>query len=166
VRAPIPSPTAPHTSLFILAPPSLPLRRQTLMCGVASESALVPPPSPVAPCANTQGWLCRVTSPPPDTALRVASPPAQHCPPAAALCAAPPPACRRRPTPRPSQPTDAGRRASALKVFFQVYFKCEQILMKFEIQLTKFDYVRMKLTTFDYVTLKFTKFDYVRMKST
>jgi hypothetical protein len=31
--------------------------------------------------------------------------------------------------------------------------------MKFENQLTKFDYVRMKLTTFDYVTLKFTKFD-------
>jgi hypothetical protein len=31
--------------------------------------------------------------------------------------------------------------------------------MKFEIQLTKFDYVRMKLTKFDYVTLKFTKFE-------
>jgi hypothetical protein len=31
--------------------------------------------------------------------------------------------------------------------------------MNFEIQLTNFDYVRMKLTKFDYVTLKFTKFE-------
>jgi hypothetical protein len=31
--------------------------------------------------------------------------------------------------------------------------------MKFEIQLTRFDYVRMKLTKFDYVTIKFTKYE-------
>jgi hypothetical protein len=31
--------------------------------------------------------------------------------------------------------------------------------MKFEIQLTKFDYARMKLTKFDYVTPKFSKFE-------
>jgi hypothetical protein len=31
--------------------------------------------------------------------------------------------------------------------------------MKFEIQLTRFDYVRMKLTKFYYVTIKFTKYE-------
>jgi hypothetical protein len=165
-----------HTSLFTLAPPLPPLchhhHHGMPLRVVASESALAPSPSDATasarcplrrrpglapPCHATSSQHRRLCLPPPPPSV-----PRRLRPNTAAARSAAELAhrCYRRPAPEPASPAiDTGRRASAPKVFFQVYFEGEQIWIKFEIQLTKFDYVRIKLTIFDYVTLKFIKFE-------
>jgi hypothetical protein len=146
----------PHFSFHPTAVPSLTIRRRT-----------PPPPPPVATARH------RPRPPPPVVpyvnARAAVRSPSGHVPSGLTPRLSRPTGVDATPEPM-FQTTDVDHRASTLSwppcsfvEFFLsllwIYFEYGQIWMKFEIQLTRFDYVRMKLTKFDYVTIKFTKYE-------